>query len=269
MAGKEGAGVGMEDAAGFFANVFGGERFRDWVRTLNNTVDKYLLFTGQIGEISLMKEMTSVATAMLSEEDKAEIEKEMNGGAKASSPTPDGPSIPSVIHHEEEKQGSSTSPQPNSPSSGNLSPIPEATSGFSVSMISHTGSESNKESTTSTNSPKNHHLSSKDKEFKKRSKMTPEQRAKLEELDAERRKAMETRIANLTQKLVERLRPFVEAKQPGNKDDPETVAFEARIKMEADDLKLESFGVELLHAIGTVYMMKGSSFMKSRKFLGM
>ena len=99
--------------------------------------------------------------------------------------------------------------------------------------------------------------------------MTAEQRAKLEELDAERRKAMETRIADLTQKLIERLRPFVEAKQPGNKDDPETVAFEGRIKREADDLKLESFGVELLHAIGTVYMMKGSSFMKSRKFLGM
>jgi hypothetical protein len=30
---KEG-GVGMEDAAGFFANVFGGERFRDWVCVL-------------------------------------------------------------------------------------------------------------------------------------------------------------------------------------------------------------------------------------------
>lgn len=28
---KEG-GVGMEDAAGFFANVFGGERFNDYVR---------------------------------------------------------------------------------------------------------------------------------------------------------------------------------------------------------------------------------------------
>ena len=28
---KEG-GVGMEDAAGFFANVFGGERFKDYVR---------------------------------------------------------------------------------------------------------------------------------------------------------------------------------------------------------------------------------------------
>lgn len=28
---KEG-GVSMDDAAGFFANVFGGERFRDYVR---------------------------------------------------------------------------------------------------------------------------------------------------------------------------------------------------------------------------------------------
>ena len=32
MVDKEG-GVGMEDAAGFFANVFGGERFRDYVRS--------------------------------------------------------------------------------------------------------------------------------------------------------------------------------------------------------------------------------------------
>lgn len=30
MVDKEG-GVGMEDAAGFFANVFGGERFKDYV----------------------------------------------------------------------------------------------------------------------------------------------------------------------------------------------------------------------------------------------
>ena len=30
---KEG-GVAMEDAAGFFANVFGGERFMDYVRRL-------------------------------------------------------------------------------------------------------------------------------------------------------------------------------------------------------------------------------------------
>ena len=34
MIDKEG-GIGMEDAAGFFANVFGGERFKDYVRALH------------------------------------------------------------------------------------------------------------------------------------------------------------------------------------------------------------------------------------------
>jgi hypothetical protein len=76
-------------------------------------------------------------------------------------------------------------------------------------------------------------------------------------------------VRTLTTKLVDRLRPFVEAKNPGANGDPETEAWEARMRREADDLKLESFGVELLHAIGTVYVTKASSFLKSRKFLGM
>lgn len=80
---------------------------------------------------------------------------------------------------------------------------------------------------------------------------------------------MEDRINDLTKKLIERIRPFVEAKHPGEKGDPETQAFEAKMKREADDLKLESFGVELLHTIGNVYIMKATSFLKSRKFLGM
>ena len=104
---------------------------------------------------------------------------------------------------------------------------------------------------------------------KKRSKLTPEQKKKLQELDEERKRAMEERVETLAKKLVDRLRPFVEAKHPGDKDDPETKAFEARMRREADDLKLESFGVELLHTIGNVYIMKATSFLKSRKFLGM
>jgi hypothetical protein len=99
--------------------------------------------------------------------------------------------------------------------------------------------------------------------------MTPEQRAEKEAQDRERKRALEARIRMLTEKLTERLRPFVEAKNPGAPGDPETVAWEARMRREADDLKLESFGVELLHAIGTVYVTKASGFLKSRKFLGM
>jgi len=61
----------MEDPAEFFANVFGGERFMDY-----------------IGEISLMKDMTSVANTMLSEEEKAaEAAAAESSNANASSST--------------------------------------------------------------------------------------------------------------------------------------------------------------------------------------
>ncbi|OBZ74242.1 putative J domain-containing protein C4H3.01 [Grifola frondosa] len=220
MVDKEG-GVGMEDAAGFFANVFGGERFKDY-----------------IGEISLMKEMTSVATTMMSEEEKAEMEKEMNEASGIATPTAAGSTIPS--------SPTPVSPTPQHPTS--------PTNGSAPGIASS--------STTN--------LKEKEKEAhaKKRPKLSPEQKKKLQELEDERRKNMEERISTLEKKLIERLRPFVEAKHPGEKDDTETVAFEAKMRREADDLKLESFGVELLHTIGNVYMMKATSFLKSRKFLG-
>ena len=53
------------------------------------------------------------------------------------------------------------------------------------------------------------------------------------------------RIVSLKDKLVQRIRPFVDAKNPGDVNDTETKAFEARIRVEAEDLKLESFGVEV------------------------
>jgi len=49
----------------------------------------------------------------------------------------------------------------------------------------------------------------------------------------------------LSKKLIDRIRPFVEAKAAGDLKDPETIAYKARIKQEAEDLKLESFGVEV------------------------
>jgi hypothetical protein len=85
--------------------------------------------------------------------------------------------------------------------------------------------------------------------------MTPEQRKKLEEIQIERRKAMDERVATLTTQLVERLRPYVEAKRPGEKDDPETIAFEAKMRREADDLKLESFGVEVRGVVDVVLFL--------------
>lgn len=111
----------------------------------------------------------------------------------------------------------------------------------------------------------------KEKEKEKaRKHLTPEQKAKLEELEKEREADEERRIADLTEKLKSRIRPFVEANHPGDKDDHETQMFEKKMREEAEDLKLESFGVELLHAIGSVYLTKSSVWIKSHKnnFLG-
>lgn len=58
---------------------------------------------------------------------------------------------------------------------------------------------------------------------------------------------LKTRITDLQAKLVARIRPFVDAKNPGDEKDQETKAFEARIRTEAEDLKLESFGIEVSH----------------------
>ncbi|KAJ8454071.1 hypothetical protein ONZ45_g19449 [Pleurotus djamor] len=252
MADKEG-GINIDDAAGFFANVFGGERFIDY-----------------IGEISIMKDMTSAATAMMTEEEKAEIERQMNEGRE-------GPSTPSVTAAPQPATEVHVTPpsRPTTPSNKDQVPASATASHrSSVASVPSSPSAPTIKDAISPSSPKGSSSSQTEKEKEKerererRRKLTAEQREILQKQEQERKKRMHERVEMLTKKLIERLRPFVEAKKPGDKDDPETMAFEARMKREVEDLKLESFGVELLHTIGHVYMMKATSFLKSKKFLG-
>ena len=62
---------------------------------------------------------------------------------------------------------------------------------------------------------------------------------------AEEESAKGGRIETLAKQLIERLRPFVNAKHPGDKNDPDVLAFEKKMKKEAENMKLESFGVEV------------------------
>ena len=202
----------MEDAAGFFANVFGGERFMAYVsRSAQRPFTAGLICLVQIGEISLMKEMTSVATTMMTEEEKAEVEKQMNAGSSNGAT----PGLTTTPHHETEPKPAPTTDGPSG--SGGGSPVEGGDA---------TSSE--------------HHRTD-----KKRAKLTPEQKKKLEEMEAHRKKAMEERVETLTKQLIERLRPFVDAENPGERSDPETQAFEDKMRREAEDMKLESFGVEV------------------------
>lgn len=65
----------------------------------------------------------------------------------------------------------------------------------------------------------------------------------------------------LTKKLIERVRPMVQAKNPDDKNDPEVKSYVTKTTQEAEDLKLESFGVEVCNFITTrSYFADESSF---------
>ena len=206
-----------------------------------------------------MKEMTSVASAMMTEEEKEELERELNKQTPTVTPAGETPSTPpdattststSTTHEPTDGPAHVTPAHESAPESG---PAPDhngapttptqASRPLSSALTTTPGegptlSPSQSQSGTSTPKPTTEGR-------KGKSKLTPEQKQKIDEIAAERDEAMIKRVAELTDKLKERLRPFVEAHEPGGKNDPETLAFEARMKREADDLKLESFGVEV------------------------
>ncbi|THH13535.1 hypothetical protein EW146_g6689 [Bondarzewia mesenterica] len=244
MTEKEG-GVGVDDAAGFFATVFGGERFVDY-----SAMEPFCIPSSQpnmlepIIYVGLVNELIHSMAENMTDEEKADLEKEMNGTTTPPTPLAPGSASPHTPR----------APSEVPPSSPALSPTTSNVPRPSTSIVP---------APTPTPAGEEHPSSGTD------AAASPEaDKKRVPAQDRERKHAMEERIKLLTAKLIDRLRPFVEAKRPGDRDDPETKVFEEKMKREADDLKLESFGVELLHAIGTVYMSKATSFFKSRKFLG-
>jgi len=205
----------------------------------------------QIGEITIMKEMTKAATNMMTDEEKAEVEKQLNqqynpnGGAS-------GALSPQSISHEPHID-TSTSAAGSSPA---VTPTPTTGTSSPATVSAPT--------TTTSTSPED--LAAQKAALRERQR---QQREKMRAQDEERRREMKERVKTLTAKLIERLRPYVEAKNPGDPNDPETVSWMKKIGKEAEDLKLESFGVELLQTIGHVYATKGTTYLKSQKMLGM
>lgn len=99
---------------------------------------------------------------------------------------------------------------------------------------------------------------------KKRGGLTKEQRDRLEAYERERRKKREERVDTLAKKLVDRISVWTET----DKSEDVTNAFQEKTRLEVENLKMESFGLEILHAVGTTYLQKATSFLKAQKFLG-
>ena len=94
--------------------------------------------------------------------------------------------------------------------------------------------------------------------------LSKEQRAELDAYEAERRRVREERVKTLAKKLIDRLSVWTET----DRGPDVTHAFREKTRLETENLKMESFGLEILHAIGHTYVSKGGNFVKSQNFFG-
>ena len=269
--------AGFEDPAEFFSMIFGGEAFVDL-----------------IGEISLMKDLTHTMDITMEQMEEEELaakadekmniqEKEATANSTTTSTAHPPPSYASDATAE---VAGSTKPH-----------LPPRTAGTATSELTGSGAPhlpprsagavTPERAGSGTSTPRRYlgqqaimdkseeearmdaaGLTAEEKELRKKEKkkggLTKEQRDRLDAYEKERRRIRDERVDTLAKKLIDRISVWTET----DKGPDVTKAFEDKIRLEVENLKMESFGLEILHAIGTTYLQKATSFLKSQKFLG-
>ncbi|CAL9728977.1 dnaJ-like protein 1 [Monosporozyma unispora] len=94
-------------------------------------------------------------------------------------------------------------------------------------------------------------------------KLSREQREKLMEAEKARREDMLKQINELSIKLTDRVTSYLIAVKNGHLNE-----FDSKFNQEIEDLKLESFGMELLHLLSKVYKTKANDYLIAKKTLG-
>lgn len=111
-------------------------------------------------------------------------------------------------------------------------------------------------------------LTEEEKELRKKDKkkggLSKAQREELAAYEKERARIRQERVDTLAKKLVDRISIWTET----DKGPDVTKAFQEKTRLEVENLKMESFGLDILHAIGQTYMQKATGLLKSQKFLG-
>ncbi|KAI0126698.1 X-domain of DnaJ-containing-domain-containing protein [Xylariales sp. AK1849] len=280
--GKDSAkpGEGFVDPAEFFSSIFGGDAFVDWV-----------------GEISLMKDLTATMDITMAAEEEEEAaaaaaaaaagEEEFPGteAAKQESAQEAGPAsatdakVPPAVHVEDEKStkhaeaaahaepvSAAAAPPPpyDDAPSYKKSPSPSGTSTPSRHAIPIRPALMDRPSDDAHVAGQTEEEKELRKKEKKKAGLSKEQREQLAAYEKERAKIREERVSNLVQKLLDRVSVWTET----DKGPDVTKAFQEKIRIEVENLKMESFGLDILHAIGQVYMSKATALLKSQKFLG-
>ncbi|KAF5658486.1 hypothetical protein FHETE_9843 [Fusarium heterosporum] len=271
---------GFADPAEFFSSIFGGEAFADW-----------------IGEISLMKDLTATMDITMQEEEEAaaaeaaaaqateeefpgtedarkeslkDQEAKEEGKASAAAEKQAGPPPPAYTV-EDDKESKPTSPaaglSADAPKrSDATSPAPSSSSRNRTQIplrpaLMDKSHEDILEGQATQGELTEEELKQKEK---KKGGMTKEQREQLAALDKERARIRQERVDTLVRKLLDRLSVWTET----DKGADVTKAFQEKMRLEVENLKMESFGIDILHAIGQTYVSKASSLLRSQKFFG-
>ncbi|KAL9010027.1 MAG: hypothetical protein Q9173_005000 [Seirophora scorigena] len=240
-------GGGFEDPAEFFGMIFGGDAFVDL-----------------IGELSLINDLTKsmeITSKQMEEEEKAEKAEEKLKAKEQDTVAVDGQSAP---------QTQSTADAPSTaPPNHSKPPVPDRSSppsGTSTPRRNY-GQQAIMDKSEEEARMDAAGLTAEEKELRRKEKkkgLTKEQREELAAHEAERKRVRDERVDTLAKKLLDRISIWTET----DKGPDVTKAFQEKTRLEVENLKMESFGLEILHAIGTTYLQKASSFLKSQKFLG-
>lgn len=247
--GKEGAkpDSGFEDPSEFFTMIFGGEAFEDW-----------------IGEISLMKDLTKSMEITTRDMDEAVAAEESAAATAATDADPEkaaaGTTIPPAPKVETDTAPEKTFTQDlpahdTAPLSGTSTP---KTQGIPTRLAIADKAEEEAAANVAGMTDEEKKLREKEK---KKGGLSKEQREELAAFEQERRKIRDERVETLSKKLVDRISLWTET----DKGQDVTTAFIEKMRLEVENLKMESFGLEILHSVGQTYVQKGSTYVKSQK----
>ncbi|KAK1826214.1 X-domain of DnaJ-containing-domain-containing protein [Podospora conica] len=269
---------GFVDPAEFFTSIFGGEAFADW-----------------IGEISLMKDLTATMdiAGVAAEEEAAAAAVEAEGKPTSEFPDTDaaikeslktaGTSStagasktasekPPMVVVEDEPIGATGGPVPatqpsTSEKPGPPSPSPSPAPGSGATTPQGGRRQQIPLRPALMDRPSDEVGAHDDDEAKRKEKkkaLSKEQREQLAAYEKERARIRQERVTNLADKLLSRISVWTET----DKGPDVTVAFKEKIRLEVEDLKMESFGLDILHAIGATYISKATAVLRSQKFFG-
>lgn len=261
---------GFADPAEFFTSIFGGDSFADW-----------------IGEISIIKDLTAAMNITMQEEEEQAaaaaaadgefpgteeaMKESMKDAEKTSTSSPPNPTV--VVEEAEEEKAKEKVDAPGvGPSAPPREPSPARKPSPSPSSGTSTPKPTSIPLRPALMDRPSDHLTAQQaeqetveaKEKKDKRGLTKEQREQLAALREEQEKARKERVDKLTEKLLDRVSVWTET----DKGRDVTESFRSKMRLEVEELKMESFGIDICHAIGQTYLSKGSTLLRSQKFFG-